>query len=97
MEPLQRIACDWCGGQSPAGATSCVACGAPLNVKNLVSDSGWREAPRLRDMSEVKFGSSICQVEGEIVPVARSRLAEGIQSFLNIMFCCGKMTRCGWM
>ncbi|MGD0461344.1 MAG: AIM24 family protein [Tepidisphaeraceae bacterium] len=70
MDPLQRIVCDWCTGQSPAGATSCVACGAPLNVKNLVSDSGWREAPRLRDMSEVKFGSSICQVEGEIVPVA---------------------------
>jgi len=74
MDPLQRIVCDWCNGQSPAGATSCVACGAPLNVKNLVSDSGWREAPRLRDMSEVKFGSSICQVEGEIVPVAEITL-----------------------
>src|SRR5580658_4285007 len=74
MDPLQRIACDWCGGQSPAGATSCVACGAPLNVKNLVSDSGWREAPRLRDMSELKFGASTCQVEGEIVPVAEITL-----------------------
>jgi uncharacterized protein (AIM24 family) len=74
MDPLQRIACDWCGAQSPPNATSCVACGAPLNVKNLVSDSGWREAPRLKDMSEVHFGSSICQVEGEIVPVAEITL-----------------------
>ena len=74
MDPLQRIACDWCGAQSPPAATSCVACGAPLNIKNLVSDSGWREAPRLKDMSEVHFGSSICQVEGEIVPVAEITL-----------------------
>jgi len=74
MDPLQRIACDWCGAQSPPNATSCMACGAPLNVKNLVSDSGWREAPRLKDMSEVHFGSSICQVEGEIVPVAEITL-----------------------
>jgi uncharacterized protein (AIM24 family) len=74
MDALQRIVCDWCGGQSPANATACVACGAPLNVKNLVSDSGWREAPRLRDMSEVRFGSSVCQVEGEIVPVAEITL-----------------------
>jgi uncharacterized protein (AIM24 family) len=70
MEPIQRIICDWCGGQNPPGAANCTTCGAPLNVKNLVSDSGWREAPRLRDMSELKFGESTCQVEGEIVPVA---------------------------
>jgi uncharacterized protein (AIM24 family) len=77
MEPLQRIVCDWCGGQNVPGATSCVSCGARLNVKNLVSDSGWREAPRLRDMSEVKFGTSTCQVEGEIVPVAEITLGGG--------------------
>ena len=77
MEPLQRIICDWCGGQNLPGATSCVSCGAQLNVKNLVSDSGWREAPRLRDMSEVKFGTSTCQVEGEIVPVAEITLGGG--------------------
>jgi uncharacterized protein (AIM24 family) len=74
MEPLQRLVCDWCGGQNQTGATSCSACGAPLNVKNLVSDSGWRQAPRLRDMSEVRFGSSTCQMEGELVPVAEITL-----------------------
>ncbi|HUB24293.1 MAG TPA: AIM24 family protein [Tepidisphaeraceae bacterium] len=77
MDPLQRIVCDWCGGQNPPNSTSCLSCGAQLNVKNLVSDSGWREAPRLRDMSEVRFGSSICQVEGEIVPVAEITLGGG--------------------
>ncbi|HEY1683820.1 MAG TPA: AIM24 family protein [Tepidisphaeraceae bacterium] len=83
MEPLQRIVCDWCGGQSPPGATTCTTCGAPLNVKNLVSDSGWREAPRLRDMSEMKFGNSTCQVEGEIVPVADINLGAGDSIFFE--------------
>ena len=71
----QRVECQWCHGQSPAGAQSCVTCGAPLDVRNLVSDSGWREAPRLRDMTEFHFGSSACQVEGELVPVAKITLS----------------------
>src|SRR5436305_12343782 len=77
MDPLQRIQCEWCGTQSPPQSTSCVACGAPLNIRNLVSDSGWREAPRLKDMTEIHFGNSTCQVEGEIVPVAEMTLAGG--------------------
>jgi uncharacterized protein (AIM24 family) len=71
----QRIECQWCHAQSAATARSCDTCGAPLDVKNLVSDSGWREAPRLRDMVEIHFGSSTCQVEGEVVPVAEINLA----------------------
>src|SRR6202042_3991498 len=39
-----------------------------------VSDSGWREAPRLRDMVEFQFSGSTCQVEGELVPVAEIAL-----------------------
>jgi len=68
MKPLERLECEWCRLQNATGATSCTACGAPLGVKNLISDSGWREAPRVRDMTKVQFGSSTCQVEGEIVP-----------------------------
>ena len=41
----QRVECQWCHGQSPVGSQSCVTCGAPLDVRNLVSDSGWRETP----------------------------------------------------
>lgn len=75
--PLERILCQWCQGQNEKTALTCRACGAPLDVRNLVSESGWREAPRLRDMTEIQFGQSACQVEGEIVPVAEIRLAQG--------------------
>jgi uncharacterized protein (AIM24 family) len=51
-----------------------MTCGAPLDVRDKVSDSGWREAPRLRDMTEFRFSSSTCQVEGELVPVAEISL-----------------------
>ena len=74
MEPLQRIVCSWCKTQCPPNTATCIACGAPLDIQNLVSDSGWRAAPRLRDMTELRFGNSTCQVEGEIVPVAEITL-----------------------
>src|ERR1051325_1754498 len=77
MEPLRRIECEWCQAQSPPGTQTCASCGARLDVRNLVSDSGWREAPRLKDMTEIRFGSSTCQAEGEIVPVADITLGAG--------------------
>lgn len=77
MEAVQRIPCNWCQSQNLPSATSCRSCGAPLDVRDLISDSGWREAPRLRDMTHVYFGDSTCQVEGEIVPVAEMNLAAG--------------------
>ena len=52
-----------------------MTCGAPLDVRDKVSDSGWRETPRLRDMTEFRFSQSTCQVEGELVPVAEIALA----------------------
>ena len=52
-----------------------MTCGAPLDVRDKVSDSGWREAPRLRDMTEFRFSASTCQVEGELVPVAELNLS----------------------
>lgn len=75
--PLERIQCTWCQGQNPKDARNCQSCGAPLDLRNLVSESGWREAPRLRDMTEIHFGQSTCQVEGEIVPVAEIHLGRG--------------------
>lgn len=75
METIERIACQWCRGQNPPESVSCQLCGAPLNVADRVSDSGWREAPRLRDMTEFRFSNSVCQVEGELVPVAEVALA----------------------
>ena len=70
----QRIECRWCHGQSPVGAANCDRCGAPLDTRDRVSDSGWREAPRLRDLTEVHFGSSTIQVDAGAVPVAEISL-----------------------
>jgi uncharacterized protein (AIM24 family) len=74
---VDAIQCQWCRGQNPPGNTSCLTCGAPLDERDRVSDSGWREAPRLRDMTEFRFSNSACQVEGELVPVAEVSLGQG--------------------
>ncbi len=74
---MERIECQWCHAQNPPEAKSCDTCGAPLDRANLVSDSGWREAPRLRDMAKFQFSNSTCQVEGELVPVAEINLSPG--------------------
>jgi uncharacterized protein (AIM24 family) len=71
---MDRIECQWCHSQNDATLTTCDVCGAPLDAKDLVSESGWKEAPRLRDMTEFKFSISTCQVEGHVVPVAEMNL-----------------------
>ena len=82
-EPMERLQCQWCKGMNEKAALTCRACGAPLDIRNLVSESGWREAPRIRDMTEIHFGSSTCQVEGEIVPVAEINLGYGDSIFFE--------------
>jgi uncharacterized protein (AIM24 family) len=74
-QPLERIQCQWCQSMNDKAALACRSCGAPLDIRNLVSESGWREAPRIKDMTEIHFSASTCQVEGEIVPVAEINLA----------------------
>jgi uncharacterized protein (AIM24 family) len=75
---VDMIQCQWCRGQNPPGQSrTCLTCGAPLDEANKVSDSGWREAPRLRDMTEFRFSNSTCQVEGELVPVSEINLGPG--------------------
>src|SRR5580698_2126537 len=64
-------------------ALTCRTCGATLDIRNLVSESGWREAPRLRDMTEFQFSTSTCQVEGELVPVAEVNLGQGDAVFFE--------------
>jgi uncharacterized protein (AIM24 family) len=73
----ERIACKWCKGQSPATARTCERCGAPLDVRDLVTDSGWRQAPKLRALTEIQVGGSKCQIDGTVVPVADVDLAPG--------------------
>jgi uncharacterized protein (AIM24 family) len=80
---VERIECQWCHLQNAPGTASCLTCGAPLDGRDVVSDSGWREAPRLRDMTEFRFLNSTCQVEGELVPVAEIALAQGDALFFE--------------
>jgi uncharacterized protein (AIM24 family) len=82
-EPLQRIPCQWCQSMNDKAALTCRSCGAPLDIRNLVSESGWCEAPRIKDMTEIHFSSSTCQVEGEIVPVAEINLGPGDSIFFE--------------
>ena len=76
-DAIERIMCQWCQGMNQKTALTCHWCGAPLDIRNLVSESGWREAPRLKNMTEFQFSSSTCQVEGELVPLAEINLGSG--------------------
>src|SRR5881397_3380234 len=67
--------CSWCGMASDGTALSCPACGAGVDVKAVVSRSGWSELPGRRDMAKLQFGNSYCQIEGTYVPVADMNLA----------------------
>ena len=78
-----RVVCEWCKSANEAVATTCRTCGAPLDVAGLVSDSGWAEVPHLRDMTEIQFANSTCQIEGEIVPVAEINLGRGDTVFFE--------------
>jgi uncharacterized protein (AIM24 family) len=77
QDVVERLKCTWCQAMNLKTALSCQSCGAPLDLKDIVSESGWREAPRLKDMTEFHFFGSTCQVEGEIVPVAEINLGQG--------------------
>lgn len=82
-EPIERIKCQWCQGMNLKTALTCQFCGATLDLRDLVSESGWREAPRIKDMTEIHFSKSTCQVEGEIVPVAEISLGSGDAVFFE--------------
>jgi uncharacterized protein (AIM24 family) len=69
--------CRFCRLPSDADGTSCPSCGAPVDVRDRVSDSGWEEQPPIKDMARIQFGQSTCQVSGTYVPVADMQLAAG--------------------
>jgi uncharacterized protein (AIM24 family) len=70
--------CRWCRTPSQAaGLVSCPTCGAPVDVRDMVSRSGWYELPAVPDMARIQFGRSYCQIEGTYVPVADFNLAAG--------------------
>ncbi len=77
QEPLRVYTCSWCGQTSDGTSLACTACGAQVDVRDVVSKSGWTELPGRKDMAKLQFGNSFCQVEGTYVPVADMSLAVG--------------------
>ena len=69
--------CNWCGATSDGAALSCPSCGATINVKEIVTPTGWIELPGRKDMAKLQIGNSSCQIEGLYVPVADFNLAQG--------------------
>jgi uncharacterized protein (AIM24 family) len=69
--------CRFCRQQSDGSGTTCPHCGAAVDVRERVTDSGWEEQPAIKDMARIQFGQSTCQVEGKYVPVADMNLAAG--------------------
>src|SRR5438046_5823078 len=67
--------CKWCGMVSDGAKLSCPACGATIDARDVVTQSGWSELPGRKDMAKLQFGNSFCQIEGTYVPVADMNLA----------------------
>jgi uncharacterized protein (AIM24 family) len=56
------------------GTPTCPRCGAPVDIRIGVSNSGWCKQPPVRDMARIRFSGSTCQISGTYVPVAEMRL-----------------------
>jgi uncharacterized protein (AIM24 family) len=77
MPPAQgAYTCPFCRMASEGAGGACPHCGAPVDVRLKVSDSGWIEQPPIRDMARIRFGHSTCQISGAYVPVAEMQLHE---------------------
>jgi len=87
--------CRYCRLPSDASGPYCPNCGAPVDVRAAVSDSGWVEQPAVRDMARIQFGQSRCQIEGTLVPCADFALApgEGVIFSHHTLLWCGPGTQ----
>jgi len=68
--PEGHSICRYCRMAHPMSSPTCPSCGAPLDVRQAVTRSGWLEQPPIRDMARIQFGQSRVQIEGAYVPVA---------------------------
>jgi uncharacterized protein (AIM24 family) len=73
--PEGYTVCRYCRMAHPPAGASCPTCGAPLDVREVVSRSGWIEQPPIRDLARIQFGQSQVQIEGTYLPVADFALA----------------------
>ncbi len=72
---MNTYICRYCRQPSDPGSPTCPLCGAPVDIRSVVSDSGWVEQPPIRDMARLQLGQSHCQIAGTTVPAAEFTLA----------------------
>jgi uncharacterized protein (AIM24 family) len=77
MSAPASYTCRFCGTPGSGQALSCSACGSPVDVKRVVSMSGWEELAPIPDLARLQIGHSTCQIEGALAPVADFTLAAG--------------------
>ncbi len=73
----REYTCAWCGSQSDGTQLACPGCGVAIDLKAVVTKSGWTQLPGRKDMAKLQFGNSYCQIEGTYVPVADMNLTAG--------------------
>jgi len=72
---MNTYICRYCRQPSDPNAPTCPLCGAPVDIRSVVSESGWVEQPPIRDMARLQCGQSHVQIAGTTVPVAEFNLA----------------------
>jgi uncharacterized protein (AIM24 family) len=72
---MNQYICRYCRQPSDPSQPTCPLCGAPVDIKSVVSDSGWTEQPAIRDMARLQFGQSHLQVTGIRIPIAEFTLS----------------------
>jgi uncharacterized protein (AIM24 family) len=75
--------CPYCRIPSEGADSTCPHCGAPVDVRERVSKSGWAEQPPIRDMARIKFNRSTCQISGKYVPVAEMNLHQDDEVYFS--------------
>jgi uncharacterized protein (AIM24 family) len=70
--------CRYCRQASdPGQGVSCPWCGAPIDIRLKVSESGWMEQPTIASMTRLSCGKINCQITGSYVPAAEFGLPAG--------------------
>ena len=81
MTETTTYRCRFCRTESSGAGSTCPACGAPVDIKERTTTSGWTELPAIADMARIQLGQSSFQISGKFVPVAEVNLAAGDAMF----------------
>lgn len=74
MPGANAYACPYCRMTSQGDGHTCPRCGAPIDIRLKISNSGWVKQPPIRDMARIRFNRSTCQISGMFVPAAEMKL-----------------------